>query len=83
MNSGYAFADATDRSKYLASLHLPMYNSAEFDNLRQANPGLYIGGDDKIGDLRSADKSYIDDPNYNFWLYKQPRDIWFGVRVDF
>lgn len=83
MNNGYAFADATDRSKYLASLHLPMYNSAEYDNLRKANAGYYIGGDDKIGDLRSADKSYIDDPNYNFWLYKQPRDIWFGVRVDF
>ena len=83
ISSGYAFSSTDDRSNYLKSLRLEMYNSADFDNLRAQNPGQYIGGDDQIGDLRSADKPYINDPNYSFWVYKQPRDIWFGFRLDF
>lgn len=82
LSSGYAFANANDRTNYLKSLHLEMYNSPEYDNLRTQNPGSYIGGSDKIGDLRDADKPYIDDPNYSFWIYRQPRDIWFGIRLD-
>lgn len=83
LNNGYAFYDANDRSKYLASLHLPMYDSPEYDDLRAKNPGYYIAGKDKVGDLRSSDKPYINDPNYPFWIFKSPRDIWFGIRVDF
>lgn len=83
LNQGYAFYDANDRSKYLASLHLPMYDSPEYDDLRAKNPGSYIAGNDKVGDLRSNDKPYIDDPNYPFWIFKSPRDIWFGIRIDF
>jgi len=87
MADGYVFADnttsGTDFSNYMASLHLPMYNSPAFDQLRAQNPGLYIGGNDKVGELRSASKSYINDPNYSsLFLYTQPRDIWFGMRVD-
>ncbi|MDP3682392.1 MAG: hypothetical protein Q8S01_00525, partial [Ignavibacteria bacterium] len=68
-----------------ASLHLPMYNSSEFDALRNnlLNKGLFIGGDDKVGDLRSADKPYINDPNYSYWINGNPRDIWFGLKIDF
>ena len=80
----YAFSSATDESNYLASLHLPMYNSPAYDVLRFSNPGLYVPGSDKVGDLRSASKPYINDPDYaDLFLYGQPRDIWFGIRVDF
>ncbi|HEX9934775.1 MAG TPA: TonB-dependent receptor, partial [bacterium] len=83
LSSGYAFYDSGDRDNYLKSLHLPMYDSPEFDDYRSKYPGLYVGGNDQIGDMRSADKPYINDPNYSFWIYKQPRDIWFGLRFDF
>jgi hypothetical protein len=82
-NSMYAFADNTDQTNYLRSLHLPMYNSPEYDVLRSQNPGSYIGGNDKVGDSRSSDKPYINDPNYSFFTYKLPRDIWFGIRFNF
>ncbi|MEJ2615883.1 MAG: hypothetical protein P8Z35_13070, partial [Ignavibacteriaceae bacterium] len=87
MSKGYPFENITgnnaDLHNYLASLHLPMYNSPAFDQLRQSNPGEYIAGNDKVGDLRSSSKPYINDPNYSFFLYDQPRDIWFGMKVDF
>jgi len=90
MADGYCFEresgdmeEWSDFTKYLASLHLPMYKSAKYDDLRAANKGLYIAGNDKVGDLRSEEKPYINDPKYYFWLYEQPRDIWFGVRFNF
>lgn len=86
LSKGYAFNDANlDEYNYYASLHLPMYNSSEFDALRNnpLNKGLFIGGDDKVGDLRSADKPYINDPNYSYWINGNPRDIWFGLKIDF
>ena len=64
-------------------MHLPDYNSSEFDVLREQNPGLYIAGNDKIGELRSTEKSYINDPDYSYFIYGEPRDIWFGFKVDF
>ncbi len=74
----------SDEAQYLMSLHLPMYNSPAYDQLRQQNPGLYIPGHDHVGDLRSGSKPYINDPDYaSVFLYGQPRDIWFGIRVDF
>jgi len=79
----YAFRNADDRTAYLASLHLPIYDSPEFENLRAANPGLYIPGNDEVGELRSTDKPYINDPMDSYFIYGFPRDIWFGVKVDF
>lgn len=84
MNRGHAFDSAVnDQYKYLSSLHLPVYDSPDYDDLRAKNPGYFIAGDDKVGDLRSSDKPYINDPNFSFWLYGQPRDIWFGLRFAF
>ena len=83
LSKEYAFANDADLEKYLASLHLPMFDSPEFNDLREKNPGYFVGGDDKVSDLRSNDKNYINDPNYSFWLYGYPRDIWFGLRMDF
>lgn len=93
MHEGYAFRrDAndegnfvnwTDAENYFASLRLPMYASSEFDDKRNQNPGLYLPGDDQPGDLKSDEKPYINDPDYSYFYFGQPRDIWFGVRVDF
>jgi len=83
LSRGYAFADDNDELKYLGSLQLPMYDSPEFDAFRENTEGYFIAGDDKVGDLRSEDKPYINDPNLSLWLYGFPRDIWFGFRVDF
>jgi len=81
--AGYTF-NGSDEAYYLASLHLPMYNSPAFDVLRQQYPGYFIGGNDHVGDLRSASKPYINDPDYaNLFLYDQPRDIWVGIKVNF
>jgi outer membrane receptor protein involved in Fe transport len=83
LSERYAFnTGAGDDTKYFTSLHLPMYNSPEYDDLRKANPGLYIPGNDKVGELRSNDKPYINDPNYPFWIYGQPRSIWFTIKID-
>lgn len=81
----YAFDGETDYQDYMASLRLPMYDSQEFDALREANAdkGYYQPGSDKPGDLRSEDKPYINDPNVKLWLFDRPRDIWFGIVVRF
>lgn len=68
---------------YMASLRLPMYNSPEYDQLREQYPGQYIAGNDKVGDMNSSDKPYINNPDYTYFIYGKPRDIWFGFRVDF
>ena len=93
LSRGYAFRRKTvdsgdfveweDSKNYLASLHLPMYDSPEFDDLRNQYPGYYLPGDDKIGDFRSSEKPYINDPDYSYFIYGQPRDIWFGLKIDF
>ncbi|MBD3275511.1 MAG: TonB-dependent receptor [Candidatus Marinimicrobia bacterium] len=81
---GRAFDSGSDRRDYLASLHLPMYDSPEFDDLRANSPeGYYTPGDDKPGDVRSSDKPYINDPNIRMWLWDQPRDIWLGLTLTF
>lgn len=77
------FTNWQDFFKYMASLRLPMYKSAKYDNLRQQYPGMFIAGHDQVGDLRSDSKPYINDPNLPFWLYGNPRDIWVGVRFSF
>lgn len=79
-----AFAGGGDFRDYMASLHLPMYESAEFDELRENSPeGYYEPGNDNPGDLRSEEKPYINDPNKMLWANSSPRDIWFGITVNF
>ena len=92
MSKGYAFKSSTgtddleDRQDfflYMGSLRLPIYDSPEYDALREKYPGYFIAGDDRLGDLRSVDKPHINDPNLPFWLYGEPRDIWVGLRFSF
>ncbi|HEX9934213.1 MAG TPA: hypothetical protein VGB38_03365, partial [bacterium] len=87
IDNGWCYRNATDRTNYLASLHLPMYDSPVYDALRAVDAnkkaGFYQPGSDKIGDLRSTDKPYINDPDIaDVWLYGYPRDIWFGFTIN-
>jgi len=88
IDQGWCFRNATDRQNYLASLHLPMYDSPVYDALRAVDAnkkaGFYQPGSDEIGDLRSDDKPYINDPDAaDMWLYGYPRDVWFGITISF
>jgi len=82
MNEEWCFRDGKDRDNYLASLRLPMYDDPRYDVVREQNPGLYIAGDDKPGDMRE-DKPYINDPDNRMFLYGYPRQIWLGIDVSF
>ncbi len=78
------FTNWKDTEDYLASLRLPLYNSSEYDAKRKEKPGSYLPGEDEVGELRSAEKPYINDPDYaSYFMYGEPRDIWFGIKIDF
>jgi outer membrane receptor protein involved in Fe transport len=91
MNTLDCFYDQNDMIDYLKSLHLSEYKSSAYDGIRVADKtvngkpkyGEYIGGDDKIGDVRSDAKPYINDPDYSYWTFGQPREVWIGMRVEF
>ncbi len=71
------FSDGSDKTKYLESLHLPMYEGEEYQDQG------YEPGDDKPGDFKSDDKDYINDPDRDFLTNLNPRAIFVGLRVDF
>ncbi len=71
----YGFSDSFDRDGYLRSLHLPLYAGATYQAA-----GL-TAGNDKVGDLRSAAKPYINDPNLTHSLWGLTRQIFFGLKV--
>ncbi|MFB0516565.1 MAG: carboxypeptidase-like regulatory domain-containing protein [Candidatus Neomarinimicrobiota bacterium] len=83
MDEEWAFRTDLDRDNYLNSLHLAIYDSPEYDNLREKNPGMFIPGNDKVGEFRSKKKPYINDPDNMMFLYGAPRDIWFGIKISF
>jgi len=90
MRRGYAFQRQSgsmngwqDFTKYMSSLKLPLYDSEDYDDLRTKFPGYYESGNDEIGDLRSDDKPYINDPNLPIWINGNPRDIWVGLSFSF
>lgn len=68
----------SDRDEYLTSLKLEMYD----DPLYEGYPE-YEAGNDKVGDLNSVDKPYINDPNITFLAFHNPRTLVFGVKLDF
>ncbi len=74
---GYGFSDSYDRDAYLRSLHLPLYAGADYKAA-----GL-IAGNDKVGDLRSAAKPYINDPNLSSSLWGETRQIFLGIKIDY
>jgi hypothetical protein len=67
-----------DKRTYLESLKLEMYNDPVFEGMED-----YEGGSDKVGELHSDEKSYINDPNVTFLAFHHPRRVVFGVKMDF
>jgi outer membrane receptor protein involved in Fe transport len=74
-SSYYGFSDSYDRDSYLRSLHLPLYSGAVYQAA-----GL-TAGDDKVGDLRSDAKPYINDPNLTHSLWGMTRQITMGMKI--
>ena len=68
----------SDKEAYLTSLKLDMYNDPLFALSEDYQPG-----NDKVGDLNSPDKPYINDPNITFLAFHNPRTIVFGFKLDF
>ena len=82
----YAFSDGIggiDYTNYMKSLHLPEYSQSYYDPIRDEENGYYIPGDDKLGDLRSDEKPYINDPDNEIFTFGLVREVWFGIRFDF
>jgi hypothetical protein len=76
---GWAFSGEEDYNEYITSLHLP-----EYKNRRVFDGDEYIVGNDELGDFRSKDKPYINDPDLkDMFAYGEPREIWFGLKVTF
>lgn len=71
----YGFSDSYDREAYLRSLHLPLYAGATYQAA-----GL-TAGDDKVGDLRSDEKPYINNPNLTQSLWGLTRQINIGLKI--
>lgn len=71
------FADGTDFRRYMDSLHLPMYNEKKYQDAG------FTGGNDKLGDIKSEDKTYIDMPNLKFLSFIDERYLLFGLRMSF
>jgi len=67
-----------DKDEYLKSLKLEIYNDPVFEGMEDYEPG-----NDKVGDLNSFDKPYINDPNIAFLAFHNPRTLVFGVKLDF
>ena len=39
--------------------------------------------ENKIGDMRSSENPDINDPNYDLFMYGDPRSVWFGMKIEF
>jgi outer membrane receptor protein involved in Fe transport len=76
--TGGGFSGGDDWRNYLLSLHLPQYGEGRF-----AGDATYTAGDDQVGDYRSADKPYINDPDYQRFAWNTPRSIILGLRIGF
>jgi hypothetical protein len=77
------FANADDRTAYMRSLHLARYAGDEAATADEYKVMGYTAGDDKPGDVKSADKPYINMPNREFLTYLNPRAITFGIGLNF
>jgi len=73
------FQNSTDSENYYKSLHLPMYGDPDED---YESEGM-IAGNDKLGDVWSEDKPYINMPDREFLTYLNQRYVFFGFRINF
>ena len=71
--------DTDDRTNYLESLHLPMYEGEDYQTQG------YTPGNDKPGDFGGpgTDKPYINMPNKDLLTFLNQRYVFFGLKIDF
>jgi hypothetical protein len=73
-----------DRIQYFKSLHLEIWDKEPF-----VGDESFVGPEkagtepDHVGDLKSADKPYINNPNRDYLWYLDPRYVQFGIRFSF
>lgn len=76
------FANDEDQTDYLKSLHLAMYEHPDWQNNGYLPP---VKGQepDKVGELRSEEKPYINEPNRTSFTFLNPRSISLGIKLNF
>jgi hypothetical protein len=72
-----------DKDKYLKSLRLEMFGEEPYASAGIGAPPEEGDEPDKIGELRSDEKPWINDPNRDFLMYLDPRYVQFGIRFSF
>ncbi len=77
------FSSGGDRNRYLKSLHLEMYKEEPYASSPMFTAPAEGEKPDKIGDLRSDEKPYINNPDIEFLWYLDPRYVQFGIRFSF
>lgn len=75
--TGGGFYNSADFRDYMKSLHLPMYKEEKYQDAG------YTAGDDKVGDVWSEDKPYINMPNVDFLAWNRPRSVTLGIQFSF
>jgi len=73
------FRNDEDEMRYMESLHLEMYKDPEYTETG------FTGGDDRVGEIGGpgTDKEYIDMPDRTHFTFRNPRTIFFGIKIDF
>ena len=47
------------------------------------NKGEVVSGEDKVGDMHSSSKPWINSPNADLFSYGTTRSVWMGIKFDF
>jgi hypothetical protein len=81
--STQGFSDGFDRNDYIRSLHLETFNEEPWIDDPYRNGPAEGEEPDRIGDLQSEEKSYINNPNREYLWYLNPRYVQFGIRFSF
>jgi hypothetical protein len=81
--SSQGFSDGFDRNDYIRSLRLETFNGEPWLDDPYRNGPAEGEEPDRIGDLRSEEKPYIDNPDREFLWYLNPRYMQFGIRFSF
>ncbi len=81
--SSQGFSDGFDRNDYIRSLHLEAFNEGPWLDDPYRNGPAEGEEPDHIGDLRSEEKPYIDNPDREYLWYLNPRYVQFGIRFSF
>jgi len=79
MLNSMGFRNDEDEMRYMESLHLEMYKDPEYTEAG------FTGGDDRVGEIGGpgTDKEYIDMPDRTHFTFRNPRTIFFGIKIDF